>query len=272
MVWCVPLDELQVNVPCIEQYLKGINFLDSDYLFSQVNGSVNCSAEIEKFKRESIDSTSKDRAISNSLATCIENGFKFYKVHEYSMKMFVYGKSGQYAKPQENPDFLAAMNDLDKIIKIVKFKMCSRGGTKSSKFAESFDTIYAGSGGANIEKKLHDDHNCLIKFVVENSLSDTDEVNLEDFAALDCNGTIAKLRESAHAELKDDFLFVLTQNDLHKQCVKDKIDDSEYFDNYAVAATLKDFDPSEGIRNQEKNIFVKVLILLYKNIMECAQI
>lgn len=270
----VAFEDLDVNVPCLEQHLKAINFLESDYLYSEALEAENCTAEIAKFKTASEESTSRDREISESMAKCIDNGFKFYKVHEYSMKMFVYAKSVKYEEPRKQAGFLSTLNDVDRIIYIVKFEVCPKEGLSKSKFRKTFDDLYSGT---KVKNKSSEDKYCLRKFVVSNEYVEPDEnvdLNPEtlDFSKIDCDQKIAILRESVKKDLSNEFTFVHNQSELHKKCVNDEIERGEYFKNFAIASTLKDLASSEFMKEQQRNIFVESLIKEYRSIMECNEI
>lgn len=270
----VAFDDLDVNVPCLEQHLKAINFLENDYLYSEAREAENCSVEIERFKTASEESTARDREISESMAKCIDNGFKFYKVLEYSMKMFVYAKSVRYEEPRKQAGFLSTLNDVDRIIYIVKFEMCPKGGLSKSKFTENFDDLYSGS---SVNNRTSDENYCLRKFVASNEYVETDE-NVElnpdklNLSNINCDQKIAILRASVNKDLSNEFTFVHNQSELHKQCVQDKIESGEYFENFAIASTSKDLASSESMKEKHRKIFVKVLIREYKSIMECGEI
>lgn len=263
----VSFSDLQINVGCIEQHLKKLYFLKSDYIYSEIEEGINCASEVEKFLLASNESIARDRAISASLGECIDSGFKFYKVHEYAMKMFVYTKSSNFENPHDQKGFQQALSDMDKIVIIVKFKMCPKIGLTSFQLSDVFDSLF--SGGHNCSSDF-----CVCTFVTERMTSASlDAANDFFHTSVPCRFSIRKLRDSVNRELEDEFTFVLTQSESQKQCVKDKISASDYFVNYASASVLKHLSTaslSESVVERERNKFVKVLKFLYKDIMKCS--
>lgn len=260
----VPYERPKINAACIEQYLKEINFLADRFVFSEVDEKVDCSEEVEKFKKASIESVSKD--LSNEMVACIESGFKFFKTQEYLMKAFVYQSSEKNNK-EISKDYSSALHDLDKITETIKHKMCL---TNSSSFSTFFDSIY-NSFDQSPKKDF-----CLQKFVVDNHYKAEQDFDsspdASKFSNVNCDILIAKLRRTVNKALEQHFTFVLNQNQIHKQCVKDKMERSESFDNYAIAAVLKQSNVSVAEKAEDKKTFVKVLVLLFRQIMECGEI
>lgn len=258
----VPYEKPEINAACIEQYLKEINFLAKSFLLSEVDEKVDCAEEVEKFKTASIDSVSKD--LSSEMITCIESGFKFFKTQEYLMKVFVYQNSEKNNK-ETSKDFASALRDLERITETIKFKMCSDQNSNSS-FLAVFDSIH------NNDRSPQEVF-CLQTFVNHKvGLDFNSKPNSSELSNVNCKTLIEKLRRTVNKALEHDFTFVLNQNHIHKQCVKDKIEQSEYFRNYAIASVLKQSNVGEAEQVEDKKTFVKILVLLYRQIMECGEI
>lgn len=205
---------------------------------------------------------------SKATVKCINQALKFYKAFEYSMKLFVYSKSIKYDKPREQTGYLSALKDLDRIVYITKHQMCPKGGAGNSKFTETFDDLYSGASKYSAE-----DSYCLRWFVVSNNyVEQVDGVDLNpgnlDLFNINCDGRIATLRKSCDKE----FTFVHNQSELQQQCVNNRLADGEYFENFAVALTLKDLGSPEGEVKKQKNIFRKIAVREFKSVMECGDI